>query len=77
MRIVIGITGSSGAVYARDFIERCEGDKFLVVSKWGKILLKDELGIGNKDLAHYVRKEFSDDDLCCAVCRASAQRIDA
>ena len=62
MRIVIGITGSSGAVYAREFLRHCEADTYLVVSKWGKILLKDELGIGVKDLLPFVKKEFSDDD---------------
>ena len=39
MRIVVGITGSSGAAYARDFLKHCEADKFLIVSKWGKVLL--------------------------------------
>jgi 3-polyprenyl-4-hydroxybenzoate decarboxylase len=36
MRIIVAITGSSGAVYALDFLKRCPADKFLVVSKWGK-----------------------------------------
>ena len=63
MRIVVGITGSSGAVYAKDFVRKCPGEKFLVVSKWGKVVLKDELGISDKDLAPFVKKQFSDDDL--------------
>ncbi len=63
MRIVLGITGSSGAVYAREFLQQCDGEKFLVVSKWGKVLLKDELGIMTKDLQPYIKREFSDDDL--------------
>lgn len=63
MRIVVGITGSSGAIYAQDFLRKCEADKFLIVSKWGKVLLKDELGIQDKDLSPFVKKQFSDDDL--------------
>lgn len=63
MKLVVGITGSSGAVYAMDFLKKCPGDKFLVVSKWGKVLLRDELGLGEKDLAPYVVRSFSDEDL--------------
>ena len=71
MRIVIGITGSSGAVYAQKFIQRCDADKYLVVSKWGKVLLKDELGISVKDLLPHVKREFSDDDLTAPIASGS------
>jgi 4-hydroxy-3-polyprenylbenzoate decarboxylase len=63
MKLVVGITGSSGAVYALDFLKKCPGEKFLIVSKWGKVLLRDELHMGEKDLAPYVSRSFSDDDL--------------
>lgn len=76
MRIVVGITGSSGAVYAREFLKRCEGEKYLVVSKWGKVLLKDELGISDRDLQPYVKRQFSDDDLTAPVASGS-NHIDA
>lgn len=76
MRIVLGITGSSGAVYAQEFLKQCEGDKYLVVSKWGKVLLKDELGISTKDLLPYVKREFSDDDLAAPLASGS-NHIDA
>jgi polyprenyl P-hydroxybenzoate/phenylacrylic acid decarboxylase-like protein len=76
MRIVVGITGSSGAVYARDFIKKCDGDKYLVVSKWGKVLLKDELGITIRDLLPHVKKEFSDEDLTAPIASGS-NNIDA
>jgi flavin prenyltransferase len=76
MRIVVCITGSSGAVYAREFIRQCDADKYLVVSKWGKVLLKDELGISIKDLLPFVKKEFSDDDLTAPIASGSNE-IDA
>jgi 4-hydroxy-3-polyprenylbenzoate decarboxylase len=63
MRIVVGITGSSGAVYAQSFLSQCNAEKFLIVSKWGKVLLKEELGITDHDLTRYVKRKFSDDDL--------------
>lgn len=76
MRIVIGITGSSGAIYAREFVKQCDGDKYLIVSRWGKVLLKDELGIGVKELLPYVKNEFSDEDLTGPMASGS-NRFDA
>jgi flavin prenyltransferase len=76
MRIVLGITGSSGAVYAREFVRQCDGEKYLIVSKWGKVLLKDELNMSVKDLLPFVKREFSDDDLSAPVASGS-NRIDA
>ena len=56
MRIIIGITGSSGAVYAKEFLKRCDAEKYLIVSKWGKVLLKDELGINDCDLLPFIKR---------------------
>ncbi len=58
MKIVVGITGSSGAVYALDFLKKCPPKKYLVVSAWGKVLLRDELKMGEKDLLPYVEGSF-------------------
>lgn len=71
MKIVVGITGSSGAIYALDFLKKCEGDKFLIVSSWGKVLLHDELNMSEKDLKPFVRKTFSDDDLTAPMASGS------
>ncbi|HAL57371.1 MAG TPA: hypothetical protein DCP63_13115 [Bacteroidetes bacterium] len=76
MRIVLGITGSSGAIYAREFLRMCGGDKFLIVSKWGKVLLHDELGISVKDLLPFVKREFSDEDLTAPFASGS-NHVDA
>jgi len=76
MKIAVGITGSSGAVYAVDFLKRCPGDKFLIVSKWGKALLRDEMKMSEKDLQPYVRRQFSNDDLTAPLASGS-NRIDA
>jgi 4-hydroxy-3-polyprenylbenzoate decarboxylase len=76
MKIVVGITGSSGAIYAHDFLRKCQADKFLIVSAWGKVLLRDELGIGEKELLPYVRRSFSDDDLTAPMASGS-NRFDA
>lgn len=71
MKIVVGITGSSGAAYALDFLKKCSARKFLVVSAWGKVLLRDELQMGEKDLQPYVERIFSDDDLTAPMASGS------
>ena len=76
MRIAIGITGSSGAVYAVEFLKRCEADKYLVLSKWGKTVLKDEMNLAERDLQPHVKKIFSNDDLHAPLASGSNQ-IDA
>ena len=71
MKVVVGVTGSSGAVYALDFLKKCPGTKFLIVSSWGKVLLRDELAMGEKDLKPFVARTFSDDDLAAPVASGS------
>ena len=76
MRIVVGITGSSGAVFAKEFLKRCSAEKYLIVSKWGKVLLKDELGISDHDLSPLIKRQFSDDDLAAPMA-SGTNRFDA
>ena len=76
MKIVVGITGSSGAVYALDFLKKSQSDKFLVISKWGKVLLKDELNMTEDDLQQYVKKQFDNEDLTAPIASGS-NHIDA
>jgi 4-hydroxy-3-polyprenylbenzoate decarboxylase len=71
MRIVIGITGSSGAIYALDFLKACKETKYLVVSSWGKVLLRDELDMSEKDLKPHVKRIFSDEDLSAPLASGS------
>ncbi len=71
MKIVVGITGSSGAVYALDFLKKCTADKYLIVSSWGKVLLREELNMSEKDLKPHVKKIFSDDDLTAPMASGS------
>lgn len=77
-RIVVGITGSSGAVYAVDFLKRYPHEKFVVASKWGKAVLKDELKLQDplKELAPYYKRAFADTDLTAPLASGTNQ-IDA
>ena len=63
MRIVIGLTGASGAVFGVDFLRRCQAEKYLILTKWGRYVLKEETGLTEHHLAEHVKKSFSDEDL--------------
>ena len=63
MRTVIGMTGASGAVFGVDFLRRCPGEKFLILTKWGRYVLKEETGLTEHHLAEHAKRSFSDDDL--------------
>ena len=78
LRIAVGITGSSGAIYAQDFLQRCPGDKFVVMSKWGKAVAKDELGMRDpeKQLKPYYKRAFADTDLTAPLA-SGTNHIDA
>jgi 4-hydroxy-3-polyprenylbenzoate decarboxylase len=74
-RIAVGITGSSGAVYALDFLKRCPHDTFLIMSKWGKAVMKDELTMPDpeKSLKPYYKKAFADTDLTAPLASGTNQ----
>ncbi len=64
MRILLGITGASGAVYAVEFLKRCPAEeKYVILSRWGRSLLKTEAGLSPEDLSPYAKKVFATDDL--------------
>lgn len=63
MRIIVGMTGASGALFGVEFVRRCPGEKFLILTKWGRYVLKEETGLTEHHLAEYVKRTFSDDDL--------------
>jgi len=63
MRIIIGITGASGAVFGVEFLRRAQAEKFLILSRWGHYVLKEETGLTEHHLAEHVKRAFSDDDL--------------
>ncbi len=63
MRIIVGLTGASGAIFGVDFIRRCPAEKYLVATKWGRMVLKEETGLSEHHLAEHVKKTFADEDL--------------
>src|ERR1051326_5665627 len=63
MRTIVAITGASGTAVAVEFLQRCPGEKYLVVSKWGKSVLHQETGLTVEGLSPFVDKVFSNEDM--------------
>ena len=63
MRIIVGMTGASGSLFGVEFLKRCPGEKFLILTKWGRYVLKEETGLTEHHLAEHVKKSFADEDL--------------
>jgi flavin prenyltransferase len=59
-KIIVGITGATGAPVACDFLRRCPGEKQVVASAWGKKLFADETGIGLSKLVDETGGELID-----------------
>ncbi len=60
------------------FLKRCPLDTFVVISKWGKAVMKDELGLADPaaSVAPYCKKIFSDSDLTAPLA-SGTNHIDA
>src|SRR5439155_766107 len=64
MRIIVGISGASGAAYGVAFLKRCPADeKYVILTRWGRNILKTEAGLSPEDLAPYAKKVYATDDL--------------
>ena len=76
MRIVVGMSGSSGAIYGVRFLKRCPGEKHLIVSRWGEEVLRLETGLALDDLKGHVQRVHRDSDLA-APWSSGSNRYDA
>lgn len=63
MRTIVAMTGASGSAIGVEFLKRCPGEKFLVMSRWGKSVLYQETGLTTDDLAPYVEGIYSAEDM--------------
>ncbi|MGH7729732.1 MAG: UbiX family flavin prenyltransferase, partial [Candidatus Eiseniibacteriota bacterium] len=75
-RYLIGMTGASGSAYGVDFLRRCPGEKYLVLSDWARQVLHAETGLKPSDLEPFVRRTFADADLA-APFSSGSNRYDA
>jgi 4-hydroxy-3-polyprenylbenzoate decarboxylase len=70
-RTVIGITGATGTAFTLDFLKRLPGEKYLILSKWGKESLRHESGLSEAELAPQVTRIFPDADLSAPLSSGS------
>ena len=75
-RYLIGMTGASGSLFGVDFVKRCPGEKWLVLSDWARHVLQAETGLKPSDLEPHVGKIFADGDLAAPFASGS-NRYDA
>ena len=75
-RYLIAMTGASGAIYGVDFVRRCPGEKYLVLSDWARQVLHAETGLKPSDLEPHVKRVFADNDLA-APFSSGSNRYDA
>ena len=72
MRVVLGISGASGAAYAVEFLKRCPADeKFVILTRWGRNLLSSEAHVSPEDLAPYAKKIYATEDMSCPLASGS------
>ncbi|HHF58867.1 MAG TPA: hypothetical protein ENL44_01540, partial [Thermoplasmatales archaeon] len=65
MRIVVGISGASGAIYAVRLLEefsKRDIDTILLLSETGEKILEDETGVKKEDLCKLVNAMYDNDD---------------
>lgn len=73
-RIVVGISGASGAAVAVDalrLLQQAGAETHLVVSRWGAINLEHETGLKPRDLWQYVAEVHGDQDLAAPISSGS------
>jgi 4-hydroxy-3-polyprenylbenzoate decarboxylase len=64
MRIVLGVTGASGSIFAVEFLRRLSGEEtYLIMSRWGRSVLHQETGLTSENLTTFTKKVFSNDDM--------------
>ncbi len=71
MRTVVVITGASGSVFGVELLARLPGERFVIVTKWGKMVLREETGLTVQDLESRADGVFSDEDLASPLSSGS------
>jgi 4-hydroxy-3-polyprenylbenzoate decarboxylase len=71
VRTVVVITGASGSVFGLELLRRLPGEKLAILTKWGRVVLKDETGATAEDVRALCQGIFSDDDLASPLSSGS------
>jgi len=70
---VVAITGASGSIYGIRLLQELPGEKILVMSKVGKMIIPRETGMSVKEVEAMADKVFEDDDLFASISSGSFQ----
>jgi 4-hydroxy-3-polyprenylbenzoate decarboxylase len=72
MRVILGVSGASGAAYAVEFLKRCPAEeKYVILTRWGRSLLKSEAHVTPEDLASYAKKIYATEDMSSPLASGS------
>ncbi|MGQ0721571.1 MAG: UbiX family flavin prenyltransferase [Candidatus Eiseniibacteriota bacterium] len=71
MRTIVVITGASGSIFGLELLKRLPGERLAILTRWGKVVLKDETGLSPKDLEGRADAVFADDDLASPLSSGS------
>ncbi|MFN2382709.1 MAG: UbiX family flavin prenyltransferase [Gemmatimonadota bacterium] len=71
MRTLVGITGASGSIFGIEFLRRCPGETYAILSRWGQNVVREETGLGRDDVAALATQLFSDADLSAPIASGS------
>jgi len=70
-KVVVGITGASGAIYAKAFLEKLDAEKHLIISENGRELLEYELDVKAADVESLARHVYANDDMNAPIASGS------
>jgi 4-hydroxy-3-polyprenylbenzoate decarboxylase len=76
MRIVVGITGASGVVYAISLLKNLDEKKYLIMSETAKKIITEETEYSISDVQALVDECYENDDLFSPLASGST-RFDA
>lgn len=65
------LTGASGSVFGVELLKRLSGQRFAILTKWGKVVLKEETGMAAKDVEAICDGVFPDEDLASPLSSGS------
>ncbi len=76
MRLVIGLTGASGAIYGVTLLKelkRREVETFLVITEGAEIIAKHELGMNKRAIEKLTSRAYAEDDFLSPLASGSFQ----
>lgn len=68
---MVVITGASGSIFGVELLARLPGERFAILTKWGKVVLKEETGLTARDLEARCDGVFPDEDLASPLSSGS------